>query len=113
MKHRRRIEILVDLLIAAEKGTRKTRIMQEANLSHHLLQKYLREAVRNALVICCGSEFGLTEKGRLFLEEYQRLHEEDARVGSSMQELRSRMEALERTCWDFSGSRRKTRQTNF
>jgi len=44
-KHRDRIGIIADLLKAAGKGARKTRIMYIANLSHGLLRKYLGLAV--------------------------------------------------------------------
>ena len=98
MKHRRRVDILADILAAAGKGTRKTRIMQEANLSHKLLKKYLGEAVSNALLQSNSFGFELTEKGQKFLEEYNQLYEEYSKVENNLQRLMSEWEVLERAC---------------
>lgn len=92
------MDILADVLAAAGKGTRKTRIMQQANLSHKLLKKYLGEAVSNALLQSNSFGFELTEKGQKFLEEYTQLYEEYSKVENNLQRLMSEWEVLERAC---------------
>lgn len=98
------MEILADVLMAAGKGARKTKIMQEANLSHELLQKYLAEAMSNAFLKSDGLWFSPTEKGQKFLEQYTELHNEHSKIGSSLRRLKSRWEALERTCQNRSNN---------
>ncbi len=102
------MDILADVLAAAEKGARKTRIMQQANLSHDLLRKYLGEAVSNAFLQSNGFGFELTEKGQKFLEQYKQLYEEYSKVGSSLKSIMSKWEALEHTCQNFPVNERKT-----
>jgi len=103
VKHRRRVDILADVLAAAGKGARKTRIMQKANLSYQLLNKYLKEALCNALLRSNSFGFELTEKGEKFLEQYEQLYEEYSKVGNRLKDLMSKWEALElvyRNCSD-------------
>ncbi len=102
MKHRRRIDILADVLAAAGDGTRKTTIMHEANLSYALLKKYLAEASSHALLRSNGLGFELTDKGREFLEQYGLLFEEYSKVGSTLKSLMSKWDALENTFDDRS-----------
>jgi len=102
------VDILADVLAAAEKGARKTRIMQQANLSHDLLRKYLGEAVSNAFLQSNGFGFELTEKGQEFLEQYKQLYKEYSKVGSSLKSIMSKWEALEHTCRNFPNNGRKT-----
>lgn len=102
------MDILADVLAVAGKGARKTRIMQEANLSHELLKKYLGEAVSNAFLKSSGFAFELTEKGQKFLEEYKQLYEEYSKVGNSFKRLMSEWEALERTCQNRSDNNPRT-----
>lgn len=99
---------MADVLAAAEKGARKTRIMQQANLSHDLLRKYLGEAVSNAFLQSNGFGFELTEKGQEFLEQYKHLYEEYSKVGSSLKSIMSKWEALEHTCRNFPNNGHKT-----
>ena len=101
------MDILADVLGAAGNGARKTRIMQEANLSYELLKKYLGEAVSNALVQSNSFGFELTEKGQKFLEQYKQLYEEYSKVGSSLKSIMSKWEALERTYQNCSEKDRK------
>ena len=70
MKHRKRIEIVADVLIAAINGAKKTNIMYAGKLSFKLLNYYLR------IVTDCGllsqnptvNSFFTTEKGKTFLK---------------------------------------------
>ena len=108
VKHRRWVDILADVLSAAGNGTRKTRIMQKANLSYQLLKKYLEEAVSNELLQPNSFGFELTEKGQKFLERYRLLHEEYSKVRRSLQSLMSKWETLEHTCRHCSSNTSKT-----
>ncbi len=102
MKHRRRVDILADVLAAAGDGARKTTIMHEANLSYALLKKYLAQASNHALLRSNGLGFELTDKGREFLEQYGLLFEEYSKVGSTLKSLMSKWDELENTFDDRS-----------
>src|SRR4030067_752731 len=57
---------------------RKTRIMQECNLSHVQLQAYLESLTELQLLTVIGSEsmsYQTTEKGQEFLEKFQDLED--------------------------------------
>lgn len=97
MKHRRQVDILADVLAAAGNGTRKTRIMQQANLSYELLKKYLTKAVSSAFLQSNNFEFELTKKGQKFLKQYRRLHKEHSNVENILETLTSKWQAFERT----------------
>lgn len=100
MKHRRRVDILADVLAAAGEGALKTTIMHEANLSYELLRKYLNEAVNSDLLKANSNGFELTSKGREFLEQYSLLFEEYSKVGSALKDLMDEWRALEQRCWN-------------
>ena len=71
-RYRRRFEIIGDILSVAEKNSvKKTRIMYVANLSHRLLEKYLREAVGLGFLAVNDDGYQITEKGKFFLEKYR------------------------------------------
>jgi len=108
LKHRRRVDILADVLAAAGNGAMKTRIMQKANLSYALLKKYLREAVSGAFLQPNSFGFELTEKGQKFLEQYNQLYEEYSKVGNRFKSLLSKWEALERESQEYLENDRKT-----
>ena len=99
------MEILADILVAARNGARKTRIMQEANLSHDLLNKYLTEAVDNAFLQSNNFGFELTEKGQRFLEQYDQLYEEFSKIGNSLRTLKSKWQAIEQMCQERSNKK--------
>ena len=69
-KHRDRIEIIEDVLKAAGKGVRKTKIVRIANLSYGLLRKYLDEAVALGYLTLSQEECGVTDDGDAFLKKY-------------------------------------------
>jgi len=98
LKHRRRVDILADVLAAAGEGARKTTIMHEANLSYELLKKYLNEAVTSDFLKPNSYGFELTEKGRDFLEEYSLLFEEYSRIGKTLKNLMDEWQTLEQRC---------------
>ncbi len=74
-KNRDRISLVAAILEAANPRARKTHIMQKANLSFSVLEKYLGIAVQAGLVQVESSEYLLTERGRVFLNQYKLLEE--------------------------------------
>ena len=70
------MEIAAGILEIAKNGSRKTRIMYLGNLSFDLLQKYLDMLVNLGLLeIRNGKDrvYAATEKGRMFLEDFNEL----------------------------------------
>jgi predicted transcriptional regulator len=97
-KHRDRIGIIADVLKAAGKGARKTRIMRAANLSYGLLRKYLGDAVALGYLTFSGEGYGVTEDGSAFLKEYSEYSSKYSRVGKELESIRLKKEELRRMC---------------
>ena len=75
-KYRSRLQIIADILHIVEDGSKKTRIMFQANLSHRLLRRYLDTTLEAGLVcLNDSSEYVITPKGRLFLEKFREYSE--------------------------------------
>ena len=93
---RRRLNILADVLNATGGGARKTRIMQNANLSFALLEKYLGESL--SLGFLRPNHFGyeVTQKGQSFLEQYNELHSRYSQAHRMLEGCISEWQALER-----------------
>jgi predicted transcriptional regulator len=79
MTYRDKIEIIGDVLEAANGGTRRTRIMYKAVLSYKQMKEYVNFLAEKGLL-----EYGYqeevqivktTEKGLLFLESYNLIHD--------------------------------------
>jgi len=68
-KYRSKLQIIVDILLVASKGAKKTWIMCRANLSYELLNRYLAEVMDAGLVsFVDGSDcYKITRKGQEFL----------------------------------------------
>jgi predicted transcriptional regulator len=94
---RQRLNILADVLNAAGKGARKTRIMQNANLSFALLEKYLGESM--SLEFLRPNHFGyeITQKGQTFLEQYNELHSRHSQARKLLDSCISEWQAFERS----------------
>ena len=89
-QYRSRIQIAADILEIARSGSRKTRIMYQANLSFDLLQKYLDLLVRFGLLEIHGGpekNYVATDKGRRFLEDYHELEKYSGMVESKKRAL--------------------------
>ncbi|MGA2767916.1 MAG: winged helix-turn-helix domain-containing protein [Candidatus Bathyarchaeia archaeon] len=97
-KHRDRIGIIADVLKAAGKGARKTRIMCTANLGFGLLKKYLDEAVALGYLTLSQEEYGVTEDGDVFLKKYVAYVNRYSGVVRELQSLRLEKEELTRMC---------------
>lgn len=101
MKYRRRFEIIADILKAAENGAKKTRIMYIANLSHGLLEKYLARTIEVGFICFNDGCYEVTEKGKMFLEKFERFYSKYLKVRKELESIRFEMEILERMCETF------------
>ena len=81
--YRNSTQIMCDLLVATkqcgQEGIRTTTLLSKANLSHSRLEKFVSNLTGAGLVNKIEYDgkntFVITEKGRLFLEEYTKFHE--------------------------------------
>jgi len=107
-RYRRRFEIIGDILSVAEKSSvKKTRIMYVANLSHGLLEKYLREAVGLGFLAVNDDGYQITEKGKFFLEKYRDFSVKQSKILKQFESLRLERELLERMLENPGNERRK------
>ena len=98
MAKRRRIDILADILEVAVRGAKKTRIMNNANLSHSLLEKYLKYTVGVGFLQLNNGSYETTEKGRKFLEMYARFSSTHAKLRKELEASELELTVLERFC---------------
>ena len=98
VKYRRRFEIIADVISAAEKGAKKTRIMYFANLSYRLLKKYLEDTVKVGFIRESNMGYETTEKGKIFLEKYTEFSGKYSKLVNDFEALKFEMEVLERMC---------------
>ena len=98
--YRGRLDIIADILNVASRDARKTQIMYQANLSYRVLQKYLAEVVEASLVCFEGTKrcYQLTDKGRRFLDAYQKYSKTNRHVEKRLSEVASRRKSLEDLC---------------
>jgi predicted transcriptional regulator len=71
-KHRRKEEIVANILNAARNNATKTRIMHTCYISYELLQKYLNYATISGLLFydCRINKYRVTSKGTQFLDYF-------------------------------------------
>jgi len=98
VKYRRRFEIIADIISAAEKGAKKTKIMYFANLSYRLLQRYLEDSVKVGFIRESDKGYESTEKGRIFLEKFSQFSTKYSKLVNDFESLKFEMEVLERMC---------------
>ena len=100
-KNRGRLEIIRDMLYAASERTKKTRIMYQANLSYHLLEKYLKSLLESGLVERVDDSFYLiTWKGKDFLQSYDDYLERCKRLGEEIRGVHKDRLLLEDMCFN-------------
>ncbi len=111
-KNRDIIDIVAAVLKAAGDGSNKTRIMFGANLSYKLLEKYLHNVIRLGFVATNGSDYQLTDDGRLFLLRYKSFHDNRFRLEQSARHLDEERTFLSKLCskkqFNYDSSLRKT-----
>ncbi len=69
------LDVYVDILEAAEKGAKKTRLVYRANLNFEIIKKYISSLLESGLLIV-NEENGMyytTEKGFKFASKYKDL----------------------------------------
>jgi predicted transcriptional regulator len=98
VKHRKRMEIVADVLRATGRGARKTRIMYNANLSSRVFKKYLEESVNIGFLSFNDAFYQVTESGELFLKKYVDFSNRYSKVGKELQSVALEGAALERMC---------------
>lgn len=80
-KKRSRLEVIRDILstIQKKKEVKPTHIMYKSNLSHNMMQDYLKELLEKELIKENKTEksktYSLTEKGIKYLDNYQHMVE--------------------------------------
>ena len=90
--YRTSMQIVADLLVATDQcgqeGIKTTSLLSKANLSHSRLEKFVSNLTGAGLVNKIEYDgkntFVITEKGRLFLEEYIKFHEFAGAYGMEM-----------------------------
>ncbi len=95
--YRSKLDIIADILTVATRKPKKTQIMYQANLSFHVLQKYLAE-ISGASLICFEDEtqcYSLTEKGKEFLENYKVYSKKNRYAEKIIGEVNSKKQTLE------------------
>lgn len=65
--------IMLDVLREVARGSKRTRIMYAANLSHAMLRRYLDGLLSAGFVVPHGEAYQLTAKGRLLRQDLERL----------------------------------------
>lgn len=76
MRHkirRNNLDISAEILNLAKGGTRKTRLVYQANLNFTLLKKYLKKLLDRGLIETVDGIIFTTNKGIEFLEQYSDL----------------------------------------
>ena len=73
---RESLQVIHDILKAIQIGkTKPTHIMYKANLSHQMLEQYLKELISKSLITeqtnPKGRTYALADKGRGYLKEYK------------------------------------------
>ena len=76
MRHkirRNNLDISAEILNLAKGGTRKTRLVYQANLNFTLLKKYLKKLLDRGMIETVDGIIFTTNKGIEFLEQYSDL----------------------------------------
>jgi len=97
-KNRDRLSLVAAILDATVTGSTKTHVLNVANLSYKLLEKYLAAALNLGFVQRAGSKYSLTERGREFLKRYKKLQDKYLLVEQEFSLLMDKRETLERMC---------------
>ena len=70
--YRDRLQIIADILTVVSKEAKKTQIMYQANLSYHLLCRYLTEVTKTGLIVLQDKDrYVLSEKGKEYLDKHE------------------------------------------
>jgi predicted transcriptional regulator len=96
--YRSKLDIIADILNVASRNPKKTQIMYQANLSFHVLQKYLAE-ISGASLICFEDNtrcYALTDKGKEFLETYKQYSKTNRQAEKIISDANSKKQTLQK-----------------
>jgi predicted transcriptional regulator len=98
--YRGRLDIIADILNVASRNAKKTQIMYQANLSYNVMQRYLAEITGAELVSFENEKqsYSLTDKGRSFLEAYEKYSKTNRHVAKRLNEVATKKKVLEELC---------------
>ena len=98
--YRGRFDIIADILKITKKNPKKTQIMYQTNLSYKVLQKYLNNIIKSAMITFQENNhrFSLTTKGQIFLDAYQDYTRLNRAVVIQLNKLLVRKNVLNRLC---------------
>ncbi|ARM74638.1 winged helix-turn-helix domain-containing protein [Acidianus manzaensis] len=80
-------EIIYDVLLSCINGTKKTRLMYNANLSFQLLNKYLDLLINKGLIMKKDDKYVITEKGLQYIKYHQMLKEKKHEIDEILKKL--------------------------
>jgi len=94
--NRNRLQIMADILRAAEKRHSKTSIMFQSRLNHGVLSRYLDELMgAGLLMVVDSSSYFLTQKGRRFLDGFVGYSERCRQLEEGLRHVSSEKAVLE------------------
>jgi predicted transcriptional regulator len=73
--YRARWQIWEDILAATTKGARKTEIMYHASVNGDQNKRYLRELIKLRCIVCRGTRFKATGKGKRLMNLVRELQQ--------------------------------------
>ncbi len=71
---RGRVDIIIDILEVAKKGTSKTAIVSGANLNFQLAERYLVLLLENGFIENMQDKYVTTDKGKMILEKAKEIN---------------------------------------
>jgi len=93
--YRSRLQIIANILLAAEKSPLKTHIMFQSCLNIRTLNRYLDELVEAGLLGLKSSSYFLTQKGRSFLDRFEEYSECRRQLEERFRQVSSEKATLE------------------
>lgn len=70
-KRRSQMEIFAEILLIAQDGSKKTKLVYLSNTNFKNMMGYLSDLIERGLIEVDGRDYITTEKGNKFLEQYQ------------------------------------------
>jgi predicted transcriptional regulator len=104
MKHRRRIEILAEVLAVSLKGAKKTHIMNRSNLNFKLVNSYLKVVLSSGLLMFDSAEdsYFVTPKGKRFLIGFKDYKRHLRKVENKLKIVEEKKDLLEQMCFPIN-----------
>ena len=98
--YRDKFDIIADILKITKKNPKKTQIMYQANLSYKVLQKYLGNIIKSAMITFQDDNhcYTLTAKGQTFLDTYHDYTQSNNAVKKQLNDLLIRKKVLYKLC---------------